>query len=116
VARQALAPLGISPEQAEVARLVHRGYRNEQIAALRGRSVSAVKVDVRILFAVLNVSERDRHVMGRAALRVVERAASGALRVPQLRSPVPEVNLVKKRRPPRRRRSDGSASAPAAYL
>ncbi len=95
-----LVAAGASVQQAEVARLAHLGYRNEQIATFQRRSVSSVKEDVRILFVILGVKEHDRHTMGRVAMVRVDvacpRAAQHAAPKPDV--PLPELKLARRRK------------------
>lgn len=70
--RRVLVPLGATEDQADVAWLVAPGYRDVEIAAFTGMSVSTVKGHVRILFGILRVKERNRHVMGRVARQLVD--------------------------------------------
>jgi len=95
-----LVAAGASSRQAEVAWLVHLGYRNEQIATFQRRSVSSVKEDVRILFVILGVKERDRHTMGRVAMVRVDVACPRPAwpAAPKPAVPLPKLKLVRRRK------------------
>jgi hypothetical protein len=89
--RRVLEPRGANADQAETARLVGWLYKDDQIAGIRGVSVSKVKLDLRILFAILDIKDRDRHVLGRVARRLVEAERPGrALPSPKAAVPLPE--------------------------
>jgi DNA-binding CsgD family transcriptional regulator len=95
--RRALMPLGATERQADIARLVHAGLENKEIGARQGTSVSTVKTDIQVLFGILGVVRRKRHVMGESAWRLVE-AAPGKAEPPASAPPRPGVAASSRRR------------------